>query len=308
MIFSNPGYLWFFMTVPALLVIHFISVRKVKRSAIMFSNYEAMEKVFGRKILGKNYPLLFLRLLTLILIIFAVSGLTLVYESVVGDLDFALAIDASASMMAQDYQPDRISAAKDAAQLFVDSVPIGTQISVVSFAGAGFVKQELTSNRQKLKDSIEAVGIEFAGGTAIGDAVITSVNTLMAGSKGRVVILLTDGQNNIGPTIDEAVAYAKRLGATVNTVGIGTEEGGIVANTSYVAGLDSETLGRIASQTGGEYMRAADRAELEAAYWKMATSTRKEVEYDMTFYLLLGAVLIFIAELVLLNSKYRVIP
>lgn len=64
---------------PAVLLVHFISIRKIKRNAMMFANYEAMERVFGRKILSRNYPLLMLRVLTLILLILAVSGMVVIY-------------------------------------------------------------------------------------------------------------------------------------------------------------------------------------------------------------------------------------
>ena len=88
--FLSPYYLWFFMFVPALLLVHFVSLRKIKRQAMMFANYQAMEHVFGRKILSKNYPLLLIRVLTLVFLILAVAGTVIIYKGVVTDFDFAL--------------------------------------------------------------------------------------------------------------------------------------------------------------------------------------------------------------------------
>lgn len=293
---------------PAILLVHFVSLRKIKRKAMLFANYQAMEKIFGKKILSKNYPLLFIRVLILLFLIFSVAGMTIVYEGYVTNIDFVLAIDASASMLAQDYTPDRLAAAKDAALLFVDSVPGETKTGVLSFAGAGFVKQELTSDKEKIKSAIKSVDVELAGGTAIGDAAISSVNLLLGGQRNRVIILLTDGQNNIGPSIDEALAYAKRHNVKIDTIGIGTEEGGIVANTSIVTGLDAKTLEMIASQTGGKYYRAGNKSELESAYKEIASSTMQEISLDISSYLMLVALAMFLVELVMVNTKYRTIP
>jgi Ca-activated chloride channel family protein len=306
--FANPAYLWFFVFVPVMLTIHFISIRNVERKAMLFANYKAMEKVFGKKILSRNYPLLFIRILTLVFFIFAVSGTSLVYEGPVGEMDFTLSIDASASMLANDYTPSRLAAAKSAALLFADAVPEGTQVGVVSFAGAGFVKQELTQDTESVKNAIEGVDIEISGGTAIGEAIVSSTNLLMGSGKKKVVVLITDGQNNVGIGVEGALEYAGEHRTTVHTIGIGTEEGGVVGNTSFIAGLDTETLQTIAERTGGRYYRAETAGELESVFAEIASSTLEEIRMDISSYLLITALLLFLLELVLVNSKYRTIP
>lgn len=291
-----------------MLFAHFVSIRKMKRKAMMFANYEAMEHVFGRKILSKNYPLLFARLLALALLITGMTGIVVVYEGVVGDFDYALAIDASASMMAQDYSPDRFGAAKDAASLFVGIVPEGTKVGVLSFAGTSFVKQELTQDREMARDSISAMGIELSGGTAIGEAIVSASNVLMPSGREKAVILITDGENNVGISVEDALAYAQNAGVTVHTIGIGTDEGGLVANTSIYVGLDSETLGTIANTTAGRYYRVSTKRELENAYMQIASGSQKEIRADVSSYLMLAALAVFLVEMLLVNTKYRTIP
>lgn len=293
---------------PVILLVHFISLRKIERKAMLFANYKAMEKVFGRKILSKNYPLLVSRVLTLIFIIFAVSGTVLVYESMAADSDFVLAIDASASMLAQDYEPTRIAAAREAAKIFVDSVPDGTRAGVISFAGTSFVQHELTDDHDKVRAAIDGVDIELVGGTAIGEAIVSGTNMLVSSGKSRVIVLLTDGQNNIGVSVDEAIAYAKRFGVAVHTIGIGTEAGGTVMNTSIVVGLDSATLERISRETGGVFYRAESGAELDTAFSEIASESRVETTMPLSSTLMLIALALFLVELVLVNSKYRTIP
>lgn len=304
----SPAYLWFFIFVPVILLAHFVSIRKMKRKAMMFANYEAMEHVFGRKILSKNYPLLFARLLAFVLFILAMTGIVIVYQGSVSSFDYALAIDASASMMAQDYAPDRFGAAKDAASLFVGLAPEGSKVGVLSFAGTSFVKQELTADREAAKDSISAMGIELSGGTAIGEAIVSASDVLIPSDRDKAIVLITDGENNVGISIEDALTYAGGFGVTIHTIGIGTEEGGLVANTSLYVGLDSETLAEIANATGGKYYRAATERQLENAYREIAAGSERQIRLDISSYLMLSAMAAFLIEMLLVNTKYRTIP
>jgi Ca-activated chloride channel family protein len=300
--------LWLFAFVPALLFVHFVSLKKIERKAIIFANYKAMEEVFGTKILSKNYPLLMLRVLTLIFLILAVSGTFLIYEGLVTDFDFALAIDASASMLAQDYQPNRLSAAKDGAELFLDTVPEGTKIGILSFAGTGFVNQELTDSKDDVRRAIENVDIMIAGGTAIGEAIVSSTDMLLPGEKKKAIVLLTDGENNIGISIGEALSYTKRFDVSVDTIAIGTEEGAVIGNTTFYVGVDTETLERIANETHGSFFWARNEQELSDAFRAIATGSDQPISIDLTSYLMIIALLLFLVELVLVNTKYRTIP
>ncbi len=293
---------------PALLLVHFVSLKKIERKAMMFANYKAMEEVFGTKILSKNFPLLILRVLTLLFLIFAVSGTIFIYEGPVTDFDFALAIDASASMLAQDYEPDRISAAKDAAQMFVDIVPEGTNVGILSFSGTGFINQELTDNKEDISNSIASVETMIVGGTAIGEAIVSSTDMLLPGQKKKAIVLLTDGENNIGIPIDDALAYAKRFDVTVNTIAVGTEEGAVIGNTTFYVGVDIETLGRIANETHGSFFWARTDQELSDAFRAIATGSDQAIRVELTSYFMIIALLMFLGELVLVNTKYRTIP
>ncbi len=301
-------YLWFFTIVPVIMVIHFVSLRKIKRKAMLFANYEALEHIFGKKILSKNYPLLLLRVLTLVFLVFALTGTIIIYEGAGGVADYALAIDASASMLAQDYSPNRVEAAKDAALNFVDTLPAETKAGVISFAGASFVKQELTLDLAEVKRAISSVEIELSGGTAIGEAIVSSANMLIGSGKDMIIVLLTDGQNNVGIGVDEALEYTTGFGIVIHTIGIGTEEGGTVANTTFVSGLDSATLEHIAEQTGGNFYMAETEEELLRAYEDIAVSTTRQLSFDLSTYMMLIAVALFLTELILVNSKYRTIP
>jgi Ca-activated chloride channel family protein len=294
--------------VPAILLVHFVSLRKVKRSAMVFANYEAMEHVFGKKILSKNYPVLFARLLTLVLLILALTGVVVLYEGYAGDFDYVLAIDSSASMRAQDYAPDRLGAAKDAALTFINMMPGSSKAGFVSFSGTAFVKQPLTDDRESLKESISSLGVELVGGTAIGEAIVSSSDVLIPADRDKAIILITDGESNVGVSVEDAIAYAKNAGVVIYAIGIGSEEGGLVANTSFYVGLNSGALENMSNATDGKFYRAKTKRELEIAYTEIATGSEKDIRLDLSSYLMLAAMVSFIIEMVLVNSKYRTIP
>ncbi len=224
------------------------------------------------------------------------------------DFDFALAIDASASMLAQDYQPNRLSAAKDAAEMFIDTLPEGTKVGILSFSGTGFVNQELTDSKYDVRAAIDNVDIMIAGGTAIGEAIVSSTDMLLQGKKKKAIVLLTDGENNIGISIDEALSYTKRFGVAVDTIAVGTEEGAVIGNTTFYVGVDTETLERIANETHGRFFWASNEQELSDAFRAIAIGTDQPISLDLTSYLMVIALLLFLAELVLVNTKYRTIP
>ncbi|MCK5022647.1 MAG: VWA domain-containing protein [Candidatus Aenigmarchaeota archaeon] len=309
-VFANPFYLWFIAAIPLLVLGHFISMKFSTRKALKFANFRAIEKITGQRLLSKNYTLLTLRLVTVFLIILSVSGVALWYETETSESDFMLAIDASGSMLASDYQPNRLESAKSAAKFFVDSLEMNTNIGVVSFAGVSFMKQIPTDDMLNVKRAIENISIELAGGTAIGSAIITSVNLLNDPVRPKVVILLTDGQNNVGPTVEESILYANEKHVTVYTIGVGTDTGSTLSdlNTTFVSKLDSETLQKIADETGGKYYKANNESELSEIYESIAVSGTKKVKFDLSLLFLVIVIIMLFVEWVLVNTKYRTLP
>ena len=309
-IFNNPMYLWFLVVIPLMILAHFISLRFTRKKALKFANFAAIEYVTGRRILSKNYIILAFRLVTIFLLILAVSGVVLWYEGLGGEKDFMLAIDASGSMLAKDYDPDRLAAAKNSALVFMDFLPDNTNVGVISFAGVSFIKQRPTNDMRKVEKAIENISIELVGGTAIGSAIISSVNLFSGNGKSKVLVLLTDGQNNVGPSVDEAISYANKNHVTVHTIGVGTEEGGGFEelNLTFVSKLDSETLRRIADETKGKYYEAMNETHLSGIYENIALSNFQKVSFDLSLLFLLIAVVLIFIEWGLINTKYRTLP
>lgn len=318
--FDNPAYLWTLLIIPFVIITHFFTLKKAKTAALKFSNYNAIERVSKGEFLGKPYKgffknknlsLLILRLIVYTLLIFSVTGTTVWYLGTVSDYDFVLAIDSSSSMLADDFDPNRLEAAKDAAKQFISIVPDRSNIGVTTFASSAFIDLELISDKGELKVVISNIGIKESGGTNIGDAIITSSN-LMTSEKGdkksRAIILITDGQSNVGTPVDVAIDYAKSKNTVIHTIGIGTEEGGKLMGVNFTSKLDEESLNVISSSTDGKYFRAESKEFLIEAFNEIASFSEKKIPFNISWILLIIALVLLAFEWVLLYTVYKTIP
>jgi Ca-activated chloride channel homolog len=301
--------LLFSIALPLLVIIHFLSLKYTRRKALNFANFEVMEKLVGKKLMNKNFSLLILRLFTLTFLIFAAAGTTYWYTGQGSSFDYALLIDGSVSMLSEDYEPNRLESAKKAALKFVDAFPGKVRIGLATFTGTTFIKQKITEDKGEIRKAIEKVQIEEIGGTAMGDAMITASNLLFEKEEGNVIILLTDGQSNVGINPQDAINYLNDKSILVYTVGIGTPLGGnFIEGTDAISKLNEEPLKLIASETGGTYFRAEDSEELEKVFSQIAKSKTKRLSQNLTVSFMLIGVSLLLIEWSLLNSKFRSIP
>ena len=206
-------------------------------------------------------------------------------------IDIMLAIDVSGSMLARDFKPDRITAAKEVAGSFIAD-RYGDRIGLVAFAGEAFTQSPLTTDQSTLQTLLARIrsGL-IEDGTAIGNGLATAINRLRESeAKSKVIILLTDGVNNRGEIAPQTAAeIAKAQGIRVYTIGVGTEGmapypavdiygtptgGTVMAKVE----IDEKTLRSIAEQTGGQYFRATDKAKLKAIYDQINQLEKSKVE------------------------------
>ena len=187
-------------------------------------------------------------------------------------IDIVLGIDVSTSMLAMDFKPDRINAAKQIAMEFVAQRP-ADRMGVVVFAGESYTQCPLTTDRQTLINMMKDISCGIIeDGTAIGNGIATAVARLKeSDAKSRVVILLTDGVNNTGEISPQmATEIAKTYGVRVYTIGIGAM-GEAPYPTDYgiqmvKVDIDEPLMKQIAADTGGKYFRATDNTKLAEIY------------------------------------------
>lgn len=275
--FAHPQFLWLLALLPLATVLQ-IRNRKMAPVLSVASGGRFDAPASWRARLSGVSPIL--RLLTLACLIVALARPQThgSRQWVEGEgVDIVLCIDVSGSMLAQDFLPNRLEAAKEVAARFVSGRP-ADRFGLVVFAGEGFTQSPLTADHEALRQQLYGVrGGFMADGTAIGSGLATGVDRLReARSKSKVVILLTDGENN-GGLIDPLTAkdMARSLGVKVYTVGIGSEgvaptpvrsPDGSVTLQSQPVNIDESLLRRIAQETGGVYHRATDLKSLTSVY------------------------------------------
>ena len=304
MTFLWPEMLWLFLLVPALVAGYFYVLRRKRQAALRYASLSMVKEALssGQKYRRHIPPLLFL--LALIAMIFAIARPAAVVTLPSQHRTIILAMDVSGSMRATDVQPNRITAAQNAAKAFVKDQPANVRIGIVSFAGTAAVVQPPTQNREDLIAAIDRFQLQRA--TAIGSGIIVSLATIFpdAGidvsaliygrnaSRGvpldqagktekkefkpvapgsytsAAIILLTDGQRTTGPDSIDAARMAADRGVRIFTVGFGTKSGETIGfeGWSMRVRLDEETLKTIASMTRGEYFYAGTATDLTKVY------------------------------------------
>ena len=279
MFFEYPALLWL-LVIPAFMLVHYVYIEVSGRRPHLRVPDIKFWKAGGRSVLGviRHLPFL-LRTIALVMIIIAIArprSSTKMDKIDTEGIDIVLAMDVSTSMLARDFTPDRISAAKDIAIEFISQRP-SDRMGIVVFAGESYTQCPLTTDREtliNLMKEIETGLIE--DGTAIGNGLATAVARMQnSDAKSRVVILLTDGVNNSGEITPQTAAdIAKTYGIRVYTIGVGANgtapypvmtPWGVQMQNVEVE-IDENLLKNIAETTGGRYFRATDNTKLSEIY------------------------------------------
>lgn len=245
-------------------------------------------------------------------------------------IDIMLAMDVSTSMLAEDLKPNRIEAAKEVATEFISDRP-NDNIGLTVFAGEAFTQCPMTTDHTSLLNLLQNVRTDIAArgliadGTAIGMGLANAVSRLRGSkTKSKVVILLTDGSNNMGDISPLTAAnIAKSLGIRVYTVAVGTKTvapypvqvGGTTQYVNAKADIDTKTLSDIAATADGHFYRATNNKELKQIYKDIdkLEKTRMDVKkfsrrYDMYQPFALAALLSLLLEILLRITIFRRIP
>jgi Ca-activated chloride channel family protein len=324
--FRHPAFFALLLLLPLLV---YWEIKRSGRSqgTVMMSTVGPFLGMRSWKTMVRPLPFI-LRLLALICLVICLARPQHRFDEqqVTGEgIDIVLCLDISGSMLAQDFTPNRMEAAKNVAAEFIDNRPTD-RIGLVIFSGESFTMCPLTTDRNMLKSQLSNVqsGL-LEDGTAIGSGLSTGVDRLRGSpSKSKVIILLTDGENN-GGLIDPNTAkeIAKSVGVRVYTVGMGTEgyapvpvqtPGGVVMQREKV-NIDEKLLTQIAQETGGKYYRAKDNESLTNIYSEINQLEKSKIEvtatrrYTEQFYpFALAAALLLLLELLLRWTVLRKFP
>lgn len=280
--FMHPHFLWLLLVIPIALFWHYF-IKNQQDVALKMSTTEGLSK--QKTLLIKLRPFLYvLKLLALGFIIIALARPRNTQKSNFTDningIDIVIATDVSGSMLATDFKPNRLEAIKEVAHSFIQK-RTNDRIGLVVYAGESYTRTPVTSDKTMLLNSLKEVqynGLVLQDGTAIGIGLATAINRLKdSKTKSKIIILLTDGVNNVG-SLDpiSAAEIAKAYGIKVYTVGVGTngmanfpvakDANGTIVFQPQKVEIDEKLMEEIARITNGKYFRATDNKKLEAIY------------------------------------------
>ena len=321
-----PFFFWLLLLLPVMIFLYWKN-NSLKLASIKVPSIKNFSGLASFRTSIRHLPFV-LRLLALAALIIAMARPQTKNDEQQAEgegVDIVLCIDVSGSMTAQDFTPNRMEAAKKVATDFIDR-RLTDRIAIVIFSGESFTQCPLTTDKAVLKSAVENIrnGL-LEDGTAIGDGLSTSVDRLRSSkTKSKVVILLTDGENNgglIGP--DNAKEIAKAFGIKVYTIGVGTDglapfpvktPMGVIMQQQKVT-IDEKLLKSIASETGGKYFRAKDNTGLEDVYMEINELEKSKVEiatltrYTEKFFpFLIAALALLLLEVILRFTVLKKFP
>ncbi|HDP74889.1 MAG TPA: VWA domain-containing protein [Bacteroidales bacterium] len=291
-VYANPKFLYLLLLIPALVGWYIYKLHKSKAEVIISSVNHFGNTGKSAKVYLRHLPFA-LKMLALALCIVALARpqSTNIQRNVTTEgIDIVLSLDVSGSMLARDFKPDRLEAAKKLGINFI-SGRTNDRIGLVIFAGESFTLCPLTTDRATLINQFKAVDIGvLEDGTAIGSGLATAISRIKdSDAKSKVIILLTDGVNNRGEIAPMTAAeMAKIFGIRVYTIGVGTYGTAPYPvqtpfGTRYQnmqVEIDEDLLKGIAQMTGGEYFRATNNKALEQVYQKIDQLEKSKIEVN----------------------------
>lgn len=303
MIFATPQFLWLLLFIPI-----YIGLLFLVRTRIGFfvpTYYDLLQA--RKKSWTRTIP--WIRHIAVVCII-AATAVALARPQVThqtehvskNGIDIVVALDVSDSMRAEDLKPNRISAAKKALEDFI-ATRMTDRVGVVIFSGAPFTQSPLTFDYNILSYYVKNISTESIdqgsygiGGTAIGDAILASLNRLQSDpERTKVIILISDGDANVGIDPKVAAYKAKEAGVKIYTIGVGKEDGAPIPVTDrfgnktiaknrdgsvYMATFNDAALKEIADITGGQFMRVEDASAFEKALADIGALEKTDVEVN----------------------------
>jgi len=325
--FANPGYFLLLILVPVMVYWYWKRGKRqfVELQVPTIRGFQFSPRTWRQRL---RHSMFVLRVLALVLAIIALARpqSTSRGENVSTEgIDIIVANDISGSMLAEDFHPNRIEAAKNVALEFIDGRP-NDRIGMVIFSGESFTQCPLTLDHAVVKNLLKEVRSGMIeDGTAIGMGLATAVSRLKdSKAKSRVIILLTDGINNRG-SIDPltAAGIAQSFGVRVYTIGVGAN--GLapypvqtplgIQYQNIPAELDEQLLEKIADMTGGKYFRATDDRKLKAIYEEIDRLEKTKIEVtefhrhkEEYYSAAMFAGLLLLLEVFLSHTVFRKIP
>ena len=327
--FGTPEYLWLLLLVPVLIAVYWLYARARKRRLERFGNPETVRQLMPEASPRRVRNKFILVLIAIALICTALArpqfGSKL-KEVTRRGVEILIAVDVSNSMLAEDFEPNRLERTKFAIDRLIEQLQ-EDRIGIIVFAGDAYVQLPITSDYVAARNFTRHLSPNMVSrqGTAMGAAIDLAAMSFSAGSEGsRILILISDGENHEDDPVAAAQAAAEQ-GIKIYTIGIGTPEGTYIpldgdyirdeTGTPVVTKLDEEMLEQVALTTGGSYIRATSRSiGLTEIIERINEVEKKELktqifeDYNEQYQYILGfALLLLLLESLMIPRKNRIL-
>lgn len=323
----NPEWLLLFLAVIPMLILYLLKWRRETASVNHSIGFQGDWRTLKSRLIHLPFCLSILGLGFLIIGMTRPQSTISWNEEEVEGIDIVLSLDLSTSMLARDFKPNRFESAKKIALEFADG-RVNDRVGLVVYAGESFTQSPITSDISVIKNVLKELELGWLeDGTAIGDGLATAVKRLKdSEATSKVIILLTDGENNTGNISPSTAAeLAKTFGIRVYTIGVGTKgeaevpyqrdmfSGRIIYKKMPVK-IDEETLKKIAETTSGRYFRATNESSLRSIYKEIdklekskVSSTEFQEKTELFFFWVLTGFLILVLAYLLRLTIFRII-
>ncbi len=316
----------------ALVIVSYYFMMKIRQQRVIkFGNFETLKRIEGADRFSMSpWLLIFEMIIITLLFLVATNSIKMNITKPVSNTDFVLAIDTSPSMLTPDYNPNRLEMAKRISLSWLDQLPESTRVGIVTFSNNATRVLDPTSNYWSVKRALENISkTELGGGTSLGDALLKSASMLKYSNKQRVVVLITDGQNNENENLSSVINALNSKKIMVYSIGIGNNKktkelyekfqkrmkefmksSNISMNQTSdtlanLQELNTTNLELISNKTGGQLFVVRNETDMNLAFSNIFLSNQR-INLDSDYYILLFLAFLMIVEL-LMFAKYGAI-
>lgn len=327
--FAAPDYLYFLVAIPLLAAVYIFAARSRRRRLKRFGDLRTIAGLMPEASVARvrNKVILFLSALILLTVAMARPQVGSKLKEVKREgVEIMVAVDVSNSMLARDFEPNRLERTKYALQRVLEGLD-EDKVGVIVFAGDAYVQLPITSDYLTARNFVSQIAPNMVSkqGTALGSAISLAASSFTSDSgNSRVIILITDGENHEDDPLS-AARHAAEQGIKIYTIGVGTPEGAPIEwgndfirdsrGEIVVSKLDEKTLQEIALATGGAYVRAGNQSVgLQEIIDRINQTEKSELaatvfeEYDEQYQYFLGvAIILLLVEFLILSRRNRVL-